>query len=365
MKRIVFCFDGTWNKLDSKNPTNVVLMSESILPFDDNTAQITYYDEGVGTTKGERWRGGVFGAGLIENVADAYRFLVFNYHPGDEIFIFGFSRGAYTARSFAGLLKNVGILHRTHVRRIGQAIKLYRNRKNSATSRALDMNEFAPLRASDDTLTIKYLGIWDTVGALGIPKNLSLSSLTNRKHQFHDTDLSPMVLSARHAIAIDERRRSFEPTLWTNLEELNTQAGKSVSAKDAPYQQQWFPGTHGSVGGGGDIRGLSNAALAWIMFGAIQAGLQITTKRMTGIDEFSADPFAPLSNMLEKKGISLSGWAGKLMARRDRIPGAQSITEVSDAANARWSATAENLPEGKLYRPAPLSSLAKLLSQRL
>ena len=127
MKRLVFCFDGTLNRLIVENPTNVVLTAESVLPFaDDKTAQLIFYDEGVGTIKGERVGGTVFGKGVDKNLADAYRFLIFNYTAGDQIYIFGFSRGAYTARSFAGLLANSSIPNRRHADQVDNAIEHYR-----------------------------------------------------------------------------------------------------------------------------------------------------------------------------------------------------------------------------------------------
>lgn len=107
MKRLVFCFDGSWNQIDAPHPTNVLFTAQSVLPMaPDGTAQLIYYDEGVGTEKGEKLRGGMFGKGLEKNLNDAYRFLIFNHTPGDEIYVFGFSRGAFTARSFAGLISN-------------------------------------------------------------------------------------------------------------------------------------------------------------------------------------------------------------------------------------------------------------------
>jgi uncharacterized protein (DUF2235 family) len=127
MKRLVFCFDGTWNKLDAPHPTNVVLIAESIIPFTKNgTAQLIYYDEGVGTRWYDKWIGGIFGAGLLHNLIEAYRFLIFNYRPGDEIYVFGFSRGAYSARSFVGLLRHSGIVSRRIADKITDAIKNYK-----------------------------------------------------------------------------------------------------------------------------------------------------------------------------------------------------------------------------------------------
>jgi uncharacterized protein (DUF2235 family) len=110
-KRLVFCFDGTWNTLDARCPTNVVLTAETVVPMaPDGKAQPIFYDEGVGTGRFERIAGGMFGWGLTDRLGDAYRFLTFNHTPGDEIFVFGFSRGAFTARSFVGMLHNCGVV---------------------------------------------------------------------------------------------------------------------------------------------------------------------------------------------------------------------------------------------------------------
>jgi uncharacterized protein (DUF2235 family) len=129
LKRLVFCFDGTWNRLESPTPTNVVLTAESVLPLaKDGTAQLIFYDEGVGTNKHEKFRGGMFGDGLVKNLADAYRFLIFNYSPGDDIYVFGFSRGAYTARSFVGLLNVCGVLLRSKACMVEFAIEQYKRR---------------------------------------------------------------------------------------------------------------------------------------------------------------------------------------------------------------------------------------------
>ena len=108
MKRLVFCFDGTWNKLSTDTPTNVVLTAASIVrQAPGGIAQIIHYDEGVGTARLEKFLGGMMGAGLTQNIREAYRFLIFNYDPGDEIFVFGFSRGAFSAQTFVGFIRHV------------------------------------------------------------------------------------------------------------------------------------------------------------------------------------------------------------------------------------------------------------------
>jgi uncharacterized protein (DUF2235 family) len=299
VKRLVFCFDGTWNRLDSPHSTNVLITAESVLPLaGDGTAQLIFYDEGVGTEKSERLRGGIFGRGLVKNLADAYRFLVFNYSPGDEIYVFGFSRGAYTARSFVGLVNACGVILRSKASIIDFAIELYKKRpddknpdevkyyeeelwtfRNTNSPYVVRSDEEAARRAKITgrtdypRLQINYLGVWDTVGALGIPARYAWFSWINRKHRFHNVRLSSFVQSARHAVATDERRLDFAPSIWENLDEMNALAGSSSEADNTPYQEKWFSGVHSAIGGGGDRRGLSDLALEWVLTGARLAGL--------------------------------------------------------------------------------------------
>jgi uncharacterized protein (DUF2235 family) len=383
MKRLVICFDGTWNRLDAQHSTNVVITAESVVPFArDGIAQVIFYDEGVGTGKWERFRGGIFGIGLVQNLADAYRFLIFNYTPGDQIYIFGFSRGAFTARSFVGLLSNCSILRREHAGKIKQAIARYqvRNTKNPDYVESM-MNfrsELCPdiciseaedewraksvpdyQRRSRPVLEVSYLGVWDTVGSLGIPKRYAPFRFVNRKHEFHDTDLSGFVRSARHAVAIDERRKDFQPTLWTNIDELNDRAGADRNARDAPYQQQWFPGVHGSVGGGGDRRGLSDQALDWILDGARKLGLELDSARGSRIFELAPKFREFLDNSSGKRSL-----ATRIMDlfTADRMPGPRSLSEVSISARRRWHEDAVSLSDLLPYMPPTLNGVAEALN---
>lgn len=382
MKRIVFCFDGTWNRLDAPNPTNVVITAQSITPVTkDGVTQIIHYDEGVGTSEGDRFRGGVFGHGLLTNIVHAYRFLIFNYTVGDEIYIFGFSRGAFTARSFAGLLRNCGILRRRDAPKITEAVRFYQSRKMDEDYTSERFRQFrwdcSPeicVDATDDSwrtkscngyvtgqspvLRIRYLGVWDTVGALGVPNSLLLGSLFNKRYQFHDPQLSAMVVSARHAVSIDERRKAFTPTLWTNLEELNSTLGFHSKDKDAPYQQKWFPGTHGSVGGGGDIRGLSDESLDWVISGARTMGLELDSGEGSAIFRLMPDHKAALVNVTLVPRFDMM----KLLPRDDRLPGPDDIQDLSNSACARWLEPADNLPEGMPYRPKTLARVASQLN---
>ena len=369
-KRLVFCFDGTWNKLVPDLATNVVLTAASVERVDkDGTTQIIHYDEGVGTSDLDAARGGMFGTGLIENVREAYRFLVFNYDPGDEIYVFGFSRGAFSARTFVGFLRHVGPLHRLHVGRIDEAIKLYENRAQGKEGSGDAMRRFRAdfsdkvcIGEADDTwrcankpgyesgsapqLKVNYLGVWDTVGALGVPEIMPFSDWFNREHEFHDPSLDSFVQSARHAVAIDERRELFRPVLFGDLTELNKGIGCENNDGKAPYQERWFPGVHGSVGGGGDIRGLSDASLIWVLAGAKAAGLRLDSSVGTRIHGVNPNPLAPLVNEADPEWSATSIFT-------DAREGPTELWQLAPSAIRRFRTPAEKLG-GKLYRPETL-----------
>ena len=381
MKRLVFCFDGSWNRLDTPHPTNVVLTAETVLPVaGDGTTQVTFYDEGVGSEQGEGLAGGMFGAGLVKNLGDGYRFLIFNYAPGDEIYVFGFSRGAYTARSFVGLLNTCGILERRHARYADEAIRRYKRRSGQEAYRK-SMLEFRRDHAcqvvvSDEEdawraaevpgyrrgdaqrLTIKYLAVWDTVGSLGIPRYLVMADAVNRQHEFHDVSLSPIVQFARHAVAIDEHRVDFSPTLWENIDHLNQARGAATGDADAPYQQMWFSGSHGSVGGGGVKRGLSDATLEWIWDGARHAGLDLDSGPNSPLLRMSATHRESLTNHGDSLPFSAIRFVLDRLPTADRTPGPLRLEEVSPSARRRWRERPESLPEQSAYRPATLRALA-------
>jgi len=380
MKRLVFCFDGTWNKLNEYTPTNVVLTAASIdRVAPDGTSQIIHYDEGVGTGRMEHLTGGMFGAGLVEHVRDAYRFLIFNFDAGDEIYVFGFSRGAFSARSFVGFLRHVGPLRRLHAGRIDEALELYRHRLDERDGADAELRQFRAdfssdvcIGRSDDAwrcanvpnyvsgsaplLSIRYLGVWDTVSALGVPEVLPFSMELNREHRFHDATLDDFVENARHAVALDERRTLFPSVPLGDLTALNAARGHAQDDVNAPYQERWFPGVHGSVGGGGDIRGLSDDALAWVLKGAKRAGLHLDTARGTRIDGFHPDWLAPLEN------VKHPAWSATQMLHRDRT-GPDHIWQMSNSAVRRWQALPAQLPGGNAYRPKSLERVAGELAK--
>ncbi|MWA05322.1 DUF2235 domain-containing protein [Actinomadura sp. LD22] len=269
-KRLVVCCDGTWNFADQATagrpaPTNVTKIALSVAPEDPaGVEQRVYYHCGVGTTRWERLRGGAFGFGLARNVLDAYRFVIDDYAAGDDLFLFGFSRGAYTARSLAGLIRNCGVLRRENADRVQEAWELYRNaaEKPSGVASALFR------RAYSYDPRIRFLGMFDTVGALGVPAMgprwlRPLAERLNRRREFHDTRLSSRVDGAFQALAIDERREVFEPALWH----------QKPGADGQEMKQVWFSGAHCDVGGGCPDASLSDIALLWMADRARAYGL--------------------------------------------------------------------------------------------
>ena len=282
-KRIVVCADGTWNRpeedVESDTPTNVLRLARAIAPLkDSDSPQQVFYDWGVGSYNA-RISGGITGRGIHKNIMDAYRYIVQNYTPGAEIFLFGFSRGAYTVRSLCGLINNCGILKRPDARLIEKAFAHYKKtgRKyhpEGEASRRFRRDHSHPSRE------IRFVGAWDTVGALGIP--FSVLGLFDRTDEFYDTKLGPNVRIARHALAIDETRADFEPTLWEPRENLD-------------LKQIWFSGVHTDIGGGyaPDKAGClaSDYPLAWMMEEARGAGLAIESHLE---QEINASPEAPV-----------------------------------------------------------------------
>jgi uncharacterized protein (DUF2235 family) len=209
-KRLVVCCDGTWNFPDRQCLTNVTKVALAIATVDSKgTEQRTFYHRGIGSNRRERIRGGAFGFGLSRDVCDTYRFLVQNYEPGDELFFFGFSRGAFTARSTVGLVRNAGILRQEHVDRVSEAYALYRSRTKTNTPRGREATLFR--RSYSYEPRIRFIGVWDTVGALGIPLDgFRLISLLNKRWEFHNTELSTSVDAAYQALAIDEEARTVQ-----------------------------------------------------------------------------------------------------------------------------------------------------------
>lgn len=275
MKRIVVCSDGTWNRpeedLAKDVPTNVLRIARAIQPVSaDGVPQQVFYDWGVGSYY-NKVVGGATGQGLHKNIMDGYRYIVQNYSPGDEIYLFGFSRGAYTVRSLCGLINNCGIVKRPDAQLIQAAFDVY---KKPSAAYAPSGEKSIAFRGehSHPSREVKFVGVWDTVGAMGIP--ISFLGLFQDKDEFYDTKIGRNVRFARHALAIDEQRRDFEPTIWLPRENLD-------------LKQVWFVGAHSDVGGSykpdDDGSLLSDITLEWMSQEARTTGLAIETHLWDGL----------------------------------------------------------------------------------
>ena len=228
-KRIVYCADGTWEA--PVNNTNVYRLYKALTVTSD---QVTFYDDGVGAdaTGLSRVLQGAFGQGLLTKVQDGYTKIAHVYETGDEVFLFGFSRGAYTARCLAGMIANCGLPTGTFTDNcVTQAFAAYRDPVNRASI-------LAGLSAYGlGAATIQMIGVWDTVGSLGIPA--IYGEIDEKTYGFLDTGLHPDIKNAYQCLALDEKRAQFPATLWTSA----PTAGQTI-------EQVWFSGCHGDVGGG-------------------------------------------------------------------------------------------------------------------
>lgn len=269
MKRIVLCADGTWNETEEVSketgrpqPTNVVKVARAVkVRASDGVDQVVYYHKGVGTLgKTDQWTGGAFGNGMELNVRDLYRFLVYNYEAGDQIYLFGFSRGAFTVRTLVGFMAQIGLLEKDDEYYTRRMYALYESSTKVGSSTWTEA--FTRIRDHRPMPPIEFIGVWDTVGALGVPG--ALGNLLNRgKYKYHDIGLHPGVKHAYHALAIDERRKPFAPSLFVRPSEWQ-----------GVLEQAWFPGVHSNIGGSYSPDGLANEALHWIVEKAEGCGLE-------------------------------------------------------------------------------------------
>lgn len=273
-RRIIICTDGTWNKTEEKtasgesSPTNVLRIARAISPVaGDGTSQLVYYHKGVGTGGlVDKALGGSTGYGIKSIMEESYRFLANNYEDGDEIYLFGFSRGAYTARSLGGLINLAGLVRKRDLEHFNAVHKFYR--KSEAKRSVADNLEFiTDLFKQSRRPVIHFIGVWDTVGALGAPTPL-LGTITKPWVGFHDTQLRNMKY-AYHALAADERRGPFSPNLWTRKP-----GGDDDSLCE--MKQVWFPGAHSDVGGGYAENALSEIPYMWMAQKAARCGLELT-----------------------------------------------------------------------------------------
>jgi uncharacterized protein (DUF2235 family) len=270
MKRIIICADGTWNFRDQvddetklRHATNVTKLARAIVSRTSKSVdQVVIYHDGVGTHEGlDHLVGGVTGEGIEGNIRDLYRAIAYNYADGDEIYLFGFSRGAYTVRTLAGFMFHLGLLQKSDDFFVPDLFKAYEAVKDLQAVKA-DPN-FKNLHDVRPCPKISFIGVWDTVGALGAQGPLG-NLINGNRFVYHDIELNGSIQNAYHALAIDERRVPFKPSLWTKP------AGWSGTV-----EQTWFCGVHCNVGGGYSPDGLANEALHWLIERAEKIGLEV------------------------------------------------------------------------------------------
>ncbi len=256
MRRLVVCCDGTWDTPADR--TNVSIVADALEQGPD---QVVAYFPGVGTGTDPITRvlEGGLGLGLNTRIREAYTWLAQTWRPGDEIVLLGFSRGAYTVRSLAGMLAACGLVAFAPGDSRRRRDRLVRRvfRDGYQRRRPLEGVPHAPGFGPDDRAPIRFVGVFDTVGALGVPRTFGLLStlLPARIQGFHDLRLAPDVRHARQALSLDERRGPFRPAVWAT----------PAPGTHASFAQLWFAGTHGDVGGSQDRpRALSDITLAWM-----------------------------------------------------------------------------------------------------
>jgi len=280
-KRLALFLDGTWNTVNDN--TNVWrLKSLCASRSTDGLAQAVYYSAGVGTQFGDKFRGGMFGYGLNDEIIAAYEWLIDKYNDGDELFLFGFSRGAYTARSLSGFIAKCGLLIAGAPLSVNQLYARYRRGSAPQTIRELlaareqgktdfSIEEEWMMKYSLP-IDVEFIGVWDTVGALGLPFG-DLPLFGRSDMQFLNTGLRVPNKFAFQALAIDEHREAFAPTLWTVDRSTAPNHTNPPPRPLDQVEQRWFVGAHANVRGGYQSDLLAQLPLKWMMQKAIDHGL--------------------------------------------------------------------------------------------
>ena len=319
-KRLALFFDGTWS--EPPDHTNVRRLRLMLAEHGaDGIPQRAFYDRGVGTRWYDRLTGGLFGVGLSENVRDGYRWLTENYDLHDEIYIFGFSRGAFAARSLAGLIATCGLLAPDapisfaqlfeRYQRGEQARPIYQLRRLRDQPEQLDFEERALVNSSYYFRNIiKMVGVWDTVGSIGIPFG-NFRNWSRRALKFHNTRLSRTIEHSYQALALDEYRHPYWAVLWTEFfpevpptHPDSQRKTPGTYPEPAPHddarfvEQRWFSGAHANIGGGYRSDPLPDRPLAWLQDKAVQCGLGFRSLAHTSPDDLSCLPRDSYSEFL-------------------------------------------------------------------
>ena len=286
MKNIILCADGTGNLGGETPDSNVFKMYNAVDIHNQDSEQIAFYDNGVGTADNKYWRAlsGAFGFGFKGNVCDLYRFLARHYEFGDQVFLFGFSRGGAEVRAFTGFIAAAGLIDghgctEDELReRTKEAFKVYESGNGDGSF------------GEHGVIPIKFVGVWDTVSALGFPQDWKITGIgmwvlnalfmfVDRvfdlvfPHRFYNYELTPNIEFAYQALAIDDERNSFTPKVWNETIVEKRTADERGNERGTEVEQVWFAGAHSNVGGGYGRAGMANVTLDWMMARATRHGL--------------------------------------------------------------------------------------------
>lgn len=293
----VVIIDGTMSSLEEGMETNAGRTYR--LLCEGGVEGSVFYEAGLQLTRWQNAPDILMGRGINRQIRRAYGMLASRYRPGDRIFLFGYSRGAYAVRSLAGVIDRVGLLSPNHatVRNIRQAYRHYEAGPESEAAQAF-RTQFC-----QGDVQIEMIGAWDTVKALGIRLPL-MSRHSAKQHEFHDHTMRDVVKNGFHALALNERRVAYEPVMWETRHDW-----------DGQLEQVWFRGTHGDIGaqvqGRDDVKPLANIPLVWMLERAEHCGLELPEGWKA---RFQQNPNAPSVG-------AWAGWAKIFLYRRARKVG--------------------------------------------
>lgn len=324
-RNLVFICDGTLSSQTKGEETNAGHLWRLLSDYGQGEDQVFEYDPGIQGTGWRKWINAASGMGVNVSICRGYAFLASHYQPGDRIFLFGFSRGAYAVRSLAGMIGNIGLIKGNYAteRYVRLAFRYYEVGSNSMARR-----HFSQHRCHSG-VEIEMLGIWDTVKSLGLPYPL-LNRLAPMATEFHDDQLGRHIRHGYHALAIDEDRTSYSPLLWSRSPNWHGR-----------LEQVWFPGAHGDVGG--EVRSfpaarpLANLSLNWMLRRANQCSLKLPDGWAT---RFPEDPAAPMMGCR-------SGIARLFISRSPRRVGHRDGESVHRSISARKSSIPSYTPRAR------------------
>ena len=328
-RNLVFISDGTLSTLRRGAESNAGLLYRQLLEIGPRPNQQFDYDPGVQGTGLRRWFNAITGMGINLSICQGYSFLASRYQPGDRIYLFGYSRGAYAVRSLAGMIGLVGLLRQESAtqRNVRHAFRLYQRNGDPVTTRQrADFDD----RLCHDQVRIEMVGVWDTVRTLGLPYPV-VSGFAQMATEFHDHALGHHIAHGFHALAIDEDRGAFAPILW-----------ERSAHWEGRLEQAWFAGVHGDVGG--DIGSLvtarpqTNIPLNWMLRRAARHGLVLPEDWET---RFPEDPAAPQIG-------NRSGMARLFLFRQPRVTGGGDGETIDLSIRDRMAALPDYRPVGRI-----------------